>query len=138
LKFVIHFIGDLHQPLHDENDGDKRGNDRHVIWDAHLDYLHWVWDSGLVEQIDRNPQALAAELERRITNQDRATWVKGSVEDWVMEGHSLAWRVGYRKLGDRESGPNNLVTRNRQTLLFETQLEEAGVKLAYVLNSALR
>jgi hypothetical protein len=39
-----------------------------------------VWDSGLVEQIERNPQALAAELERRITNQHRAqvnnrTWI---------------------------------------------------------------
>jgi S1/P1 Nuclease len=32
LKFVVHFVGDLHQPLHDEDDGDKGGNTRHVIF----------------------------------------------------------------------------------------------------------
>jgi hypothetical protein len=48
---------------------------------------------GSTSRIDRNPRALAAELERRITNQSRATWVKGSVEDWVMEGHTLARTV---------------------------------------------
>ncbi len=34
LKFVIHFVGDLHQPLHDEDNGDKGGNTRHVIFDG--------------------------------------------------------------------------------------------------------
>ena len=32
LRFVIHFVGDLHQPLHDEDNGDKGGNMRHVIF----------------------------------------------------------------------------------------------------------
>ena len=36
LKFVIHFIGDLHQPLHDEDNSDKGGNTRHVIFEAAL------------------------------------------------------------------------------------------------------
>ena len=42
LRFVIHFVGDLHQPLHDEDNGDKGGNIRHVIFDGHPDNLHWV------------------------------------------------------------------------------------------------
>jgi len=42
LKFVIHFVGDLHQPLHDEDNGDSGGNTRHVIFDDHPDNLHWV------------------------------------------------------------------------------------------------
>jgi hypothetical protein len=46
LKFVIHFIGDMHQPLHDEDDGDKGGNARHVIFDGRPDNLHWIWDTG--------------------------------------------------------------------------------------------
>ncbi len=37
LKFVIHFVGDLHQPLHDEDDGDKGGNARQVIFDGRPD-----------------------------------------------------------------------------------------------------
>jgi hypothetical protein len=99
LKYVLHFIGDLHQPLHDEDNGDRGGNGRHVVFEGHPDNLHWVWDTGLIERIDRNPQALAAELERRITGQDRSAWIKGNIEDRVMEGHRLEQTVAYGDLG---------------------------------------
>src|SRR5262249_39981878 len=51
LKYVVHFVGDLHQPLHDEDDGDKGGNSRRVVFDGKPDNLHWVWDTGLLEHI---------------------------------------------------------------------------------------
>jgi len=47
--------------------------------------LHWAWDIGLLQHISRNPEALAAELETRNTAEDQAEWVKGSIEDWVLE-----------------------------------------------------
>jgi hypothetical protein len=47
LRFVIQSSGDLHQPLHDEDDGDKGGNTRHVIFDGKPDNLDWIWDTGL-------------------------------------------------------------------------------------------
>ena len=72
LEFVIHFVGDLHQPLHDEDNGDEGGNTRDVIFDGHRDNLHRVWDTGLLQHINRNPAALAEELESRITPQDKA------------------------------------------------------------------
>jgi len=65
LRFVIHFVGDLHQPLHDEDNGDKGGNTRQVIFEGHPDNLHWVWDTGLLQHVSRNPAAFAAELENR-------------------------------------------------------------------------
>ena len=45
LRFVVHFVGDMHQPLHDEDDGDEGWNRRHVIFDGRPDNLHWVWDT---------------------------------------------------------------------------------------------
>jgi len=66
LRFVIHFVGDLHQPLHDEDNGDKGGNTRYVVFERHPDDLRWIWDTGLLEHINRNPAAFAAELESRI------------------------------------------------------------------------
>ena len=51
LKFVVHFTGDLHQPLHDEDNGDRGGNERQVIFNGHPDNLHWVWDTGLLERL---------------------------------------------------------------------------------------
>jgi S1/P1 Nuclease len=68
--------------LHDEDDGDKGGNERHVIFDGKPDNLDRIWDKGLLERINRNPQ--------HIIPQDRAEWVKGSIEDRVLEGHRLA------------------------------------------------
>ena len=46
LKFVVHFVGDLHRSLHDEDNGDRGGNTRHVTFDGKPDNLHWVWDTG--------------------------------------------------------------------------------------------
>ncbi|HEY6273763.1 MAG TPA: S1/P1 nuclease [Terriglobales bacterium] len=138
LKFVIHFVGDLHQPLHDEDNGDKGGNERHVIFDGRPDNLHWVWDTGLLEDIGRNPEELAAELEAKITPQDRAEWMKGSMEDWVLEGHRLAQRVAYGDLGSENPASITPAYERQADPVIETQLEKAGVRLAYLLNDALK
>ena len=96
------------------------------------------WDTGVLERIDRNPQALAAELERRITDQDRAAWSKGSIEDWVMEGHRLAKTVAYGDLSTENPAPITAAYEKQADSVIEIQLEKAGVRLAYVLNSALQ
>src|SRR5690349_6886376 len=44
LRFLIHFVGDLHQPLHVADDGDRGGNDRPVTFLGHATNLHKVWD----------------------------------------------------------------------------------------------
>jgi S1/P1 Nuclease len=93
--------------LHDENDGDKGGNARCVIFDGRPDNLHWIWDTGLLEHVSRNRDALATELESRITPQDRAEWDNGSIEDWVLEGRLLAQTGRLRGPWDRESRPDH-------------------------------
>ena len=137
LKFVIHFVGDLHQPLHDEDNGDKGGNTRHVIFEGHPDNLHWVWDTGLLQHITRNPAAFAAELESRITPQDQAEWQKGSIEDWVMEGHRLAQTVAYGDLSNDNPAPITPAYERQADQVIELQLEKAGVRLAYLLDANL-
>lgn len=138
LRYVVHFIGDLHQPLHDEDDSDKGGNERHVIFDGRSDNLHWVWDTGLLQQIDRNPEALAVELESRITPRDQEEWQKGSIEDWVMEGHRLAHTVAYGDLSNENPAPITPAYKQKADPVIELQLEKAGVRLAYLLNANLK
>jgi len=138
LRFVVHFVGDLHQPLHDEDADDKGGNTRRVIFDGRPDNLHWVWDTGLLEDINRNPEALAAELEAKITAADRATWETGSIEDWVMEGHRLAQTVAYGDLGGENPASITAAYERQADPVIELQLEKAGVRLAHILNEALR
>jgi hypothetical protein len=138
LKFVVHFVGDMHQPLHDEDDGDKGGNGRHVVFDGKPDNLHWIWDTGLLEHINRNPAALATELESNITPQERADWEKGSIEAWVLEGHRLAQTVAYGDLGRDDPAIIAAEYEKQSDPVIETQLEKAGVRLAFVLDGTLK
>jgi hypothetical protein len=48
LNFVIHFVGDLRQPLHDEDCGEKGWNARQVVFEGQSDNLHWLWDTSLL------------------------------------------------------------------------------------------
>jgi hypothetical protein len=137
LRFVIHFVGDLHQPLHVADNGDKGGNRRYVIFERHPDNLHSLWDTGLLQHINRNPSVLAVELEGRITPQDRAEWVQGSIEEWALEGHRLAQRVAYGDLGNGNPAMITPAYEHEADPVIETQLEKAGVRLAYLLNSDL-
>lgn len=138
LKFVVHFVGDLHQPLHDEDDGDKGGNTRHVIFDGRPGNLHWIWDSGLLEGISRNAEGLAPQLESRITAQDRSQWITGSIEDWAIQGHRLAQKIAYGDLAGQNPAPITAVYEQQADPAIELQLERAGVRLAFVLNESLR
>jgi hypothetical protein len=137
LKFVIHFVGDMHQPLHDEDNSDKGGNRRHVIFDGHPDNLHWVWDVGLINHLTRSPATLATELESRITAQDKVEWKMGSIEDWVIEGHRLAQTVAYGDLGNENPATITPAYEQQADPVIELQLEKAGVRLAYLLNTNL-
>ncbi|KAI0872977.1 putative nuclease S1 precursor [Hypoxylon argillaceum] len=49
-KFVVHFVGDIHQPLHVENVA-QGGNGIHVNWEGHDFNLHHVWDSSIAEKM---------------------------------------------------------------------------------------
>ena len=94
-----------------------------------------MWDTGLLRHITRNPAALAAELESRITPQHRAEWQKGSIEDWVMEGHRLARTVAYRNLANENPAPNTPDYERQAEPVIELELEKARVRLACLLDA---
>lgn len=137
LKFVLHFVADLHQPLHCEDHHDAGGNKQEVVFEGHPDNLHWVWDTGLVEEIDRDPNTLAADLGRRITAQDLAAWRSGSLEDWVLESHRLAQTVAYRRRWALGPALLDGGYDERAEAAIRVQLEKAAVRLAYLLNQRL-
>ena len=75
LKFLGHFIGDLHQPLHVSFQDDRGGNsvDTTGICGSNL---HSAWDTCLLKKaVGTNPQAAAFALEAEITDADRAAWI---------------------------------------------------------------
>jgi len=62
----------------------------------------------------------------------------GTIEDWVMEGHRLAQTVAYGDLGRENPAVIDPAYQRQADPVIELQLEKAGVRLAFLLNAALR
>lgn len=134
LRFLVHFMGDLHQPLHAADNGDRGGNQRTVYLQGDSTNLHAVWDGKLLEQYGLTESAYFDELRREMDTLDLAALERGTVADWALEGHRIAVERAYRlppggRIGDA------YVEANRPVI--DHALIAAGVRLAKLLNDAL-
>lgn len=131
LKFLVHIIGDLHQPMHAGKAEDRGGNDIQVQWFGEGSNLHKVWDTNLLASYGMSYYELGDELNRATTKKEKAAIQKGSVIDWLEESHDYAneiyssVEVG-EKLGYSYSYKYNPILFNR--------LKKGGLRLAMVLN----
>lgn len=131
LKFVIHLVGDLHQPLHFGRRSDRGGNDVNVRWFGKQTNLHTVWDSSIIQSWELSYRELAdmaplpsAPLLKR--------WEKDPILTWTAESfayRSELYRIGNGRLGYRYAYVHGPFLRQR--------LAQAGVRLAAMLNEAL-
>jgi hypothetical protein len=144
LKFVLHFVGDVHQPLHASDNHDRGGNCIRVAIGPRPSNLHSYWDTGVIVEMGRDSEVLAEKLRVQITPELRARWEKGDPESWAEESYKIAKSEVYSlgsKPGCESIDRSPLVPRaaydtNAQSVAA-VQLEKAGVRLAWVLNHAL-
>lgn len=128
LKFLVHLVGDIHQPLHVGCCNDQGGNKVPVKWFGGNSNLHRVWDSDIIDGTRLSYTEFAESLGRP----DEATIKKyqsGTVRDWANEAMSYRERVydiGNGNLGYKYSYQNLPLIRER--------LLAAGIRLAGVLN----
>lgn len=134
LKMLVHFVGDMHQPLHAGRGDDRGGNDIQVQWFGEGSNLHRVWDKNLIESYGMTYTELADELDR-VPKKKRKTIQEGTIYDWVDESHELA-SVLYdsAKVGDKLGYQ---YAYNYNDVMFE-QLQKAGLRLAKVLNDLFK
>ncbi|WP_342449811.1 S1/P1 nuclease [Sphingomonas jejuensis] len=145
LLFLIHFVGDLHQPLHAGDDDDRGGNDvraRYGIAGGPRTNLHGVWDTPLAERAITTPAADARGL-LASAPADRAALAAGTTEDWSREAWQAAREIAYTPV--RGGDP---CARGNVAALSEADIEQAipvirlqvlrgGVRLARLLQEAL-
>jgi len=145
LKFLMHFVGDLHQPLHASDHHDQGGNciGLEPSGDYHSTNLHAFWDTGVIQQLGDSPVDIAIRLERDITSDKARAWSRGGPRDWALENFALARNDAYALPSEPTCETRGSVTlsatyqaRARQDVVV--QLEKAGVRLAYVLNGVLQ
>lgn len=179
VRYIVHFLGDLHQPLHTSTNFDAGGNCVPVSFferrtqatnaerKSFSPNLHSVWDTEILRRF-MQPYMSAGALAERIDlsyRSGRAAFQKGSLEDWLREGHSISKAVVYGKLlpsseqtealipklrGDAHAeGCESIAERNAgfnltiddryqqfaEPVVYE-QLAKAGYRLARILNEA--
>ena len=141
LAFLVHFVGDLHQPLHAGDKADRGGNDAKA---AYGDYaperlnLHSIWDGLLAERAISTPPPLV----KRYPAAERRRLAAGTVADWSRESWAEA-RVAYEAaFGDACApttgrGRYDQATIARLVPMARDEVTKGGLRLARLLDEAL-
>ncbi len=137
-RFLIHFVADLHQPLHAADRHDKGGNSVNVLQGRRRSNLHRVWDQDVVVALGSDSMRVAASLERDLVPADRAKMMAGTPADWANESFQIASREIYASLP--AGGPVRLPRdyTEREKTAVRQQLLRAGLRLAAILNAIYR
>jgi hypothetical protein len=96
LKLLVHFIGDLHQPMHLAKKEDRGGNEVSIKWFGKRSNLHRLWDSDMIDSSQLSYTELAQNL-TVLSPAQKAQIVSGSLSVWVAEIHELTKKV-YQEL----------------------------------------
>jgi len=138
LRFLIHFVGDLHQPLHAADRHDKGGNGLIVLLKKGRTNLHRIWDDDLVEALGPDPAAVAGSIEAGLVPQDKTRIAAGTPVDWANESFKVAAKEIYARIPSR--GPVRLPRdyAKRENAVVRLQLARAGIRLAALLNRIYR
>jgi len=138
----LHLVGDVHQPLTASDDADEGGNLKQVsARGLHAASLHHYWDTKFVRQLGEQPQPISQRLLAQISAADIKAWQRGAPADWARESFSLAKAVGYDPLprASARGGYRQPAGYVRDAVnAVQLQLSRAGVRLAAVLNRAMR
>jgi hypothetical protein len=140
LMYLVHFVADMHQPLHSSDHKDRGGNNVRADFFGKPMNLHSVWDSGLLARMGNEDELFAA-FSRGLTPKRQKRWARGTVEQWAEEAHKASQKIVYGKLPKVEDGapePIGEAYERAADPLIRQQIEKAGARLAEVLNATLR
>ena len=142
LLFFLHFVEDIHQPLHVGDNRDRGGNDTQVQFNRRGTNLHRVWDSDIMRHIGGNDNVWVDRAEKLLTPENVKAWSTSKVETWADESLVAAkkaydWPKGSKRpmatgadLGDDYAKMADPIIRER--------LAKAGLRLADELNAIFK
>jgi len=137
LRFLIHLVADMHQPLHAGDNGDRGGNQVRVTIGRTRANLHRIWDGEVVEVLGRDSTSIAGDIERTLSPRERKAWAAGMPTQWANEAHAIARDRIYPPLQGRHDLRLPRDYAWRQAEITRAQLGRAGLRLALILNQTL-
>lgn len=139
LLFLVHFVEDIHQPLHVGDNHDHGGNLTQVQFLGEGVNLHRLWDSTIIDNFSRDERAWVDSIEPLLTAKNVAAWSEGHVETWADE--SL---LDAKKAYDFPAGSTRPLETGARLgrdyaefarPIIRLRLAQAGVRVANELNA---
>ena len=137
LFFLVHFIADLHQPMHTGDMGDRGGNDVPTVYNNYAGNLHGTWDTGLILGYKQTGAAMFDRIARPAGFWERRRTAKGGPEQWVWQSHAISRDVAYPNLPKSRPAQLDQAYARAAQPSVELQLRRAGLRTAAVLNRIL-
>lgn len=134
LRLLIHFVGDMHQPLHHGNEADQGGNKIKVSWFGESTNLHSVWDSKLIEDQQLSYTEYATLLNHP-TPAQKAMWQKQPISEWIYESYLVSRDIYKTSPVDAKLSYTYIY---RWIAVANQQMEKGGVRLAGILNDIFK
>jgi hypothetical protein len=141
LSWIIHLVGDMHQPLHIADRNDQGGNQLFIQYpagepgcDAGKQKLHHVWDDCLVKLAEqgKNWSDFAGALRGNLTTYKNQPAARGTIRQWAKTSHDLARDVAYS--GIKQKTALSAAYLDRSEKIVKSQILNAGITLARILD----
>lgn len=130
LRFLVHLIGDLHQPMHTSHADDKGGGTLSVMLMGYHYNLHSLWDEGLIDHEGLSSKQMATAYDTA-TPEEIRKWQSDDLMIWLWESYQIA-TILYQEAAEN---PNFDETYHKEHIIvLQKRIEKGGIRLAGVLN----
>lgn len=133
LKFIMHFVGDLHQPMHISRAEDKGGNTIQLNYEDKGTNLHSLYDSKLLEKQGLDYIQLASKFDN-VSAEDIKQWQSDSLITWIWESYQISSQL-YAEVDAMGSRVIDEAYYQKHLPIVEKRIQQAAIRLAGVLNS---
>ena len=136
LKFIVHFVGDLHQPMHISRAEDKGGNTIQLNYEGKGLNLHSLWDTYLLEHQGLSYEQLAEKYDH-VAPQQIKQWQSDPLLKWIWESYEISSRL-YAEVDAMKGRSIDEAYYKAHIGIIEDRIQKAGIRLAGVLNELFK
>jgi hypothetical protein len=130
LKYLIHLVGDAHQPMHVSRKEDKGGNTIQVRFDNKGTNLHSLWDSKLIEHEGLSQDDISKKYDTATPDQIKKWQADGPME-WLWESYQISSQL----YAETKAGQTiDDIYYSKYIPVIHQRIDQAGIRLAGELN----
>lgn len=134
LKFLIHLVGDAHQPMHVSREQDKGGNTIELMFGGKNTNLHALWDSGLIDQERKSYGKIERDCDKA-TGEEVKKWQQDDPVIWLWESYQISSKL-YSEVGN--GGNLNAQYYKEHIGIVQKRMDQAGIRLAGIINAIFK